>query len=441
MADTTGTTAPPAGASDPRQLRRVAVASAIGTTIEWYDYFIYSTAAALVFNSQFFSALSPASGTLAAFATLGVGFLARPFGGVLWGHFGDRVGRKAMLVASLLLMGIATVGVGLLPTYDRIGVLAPVLLLVLRLLQGVSAGGEWGGAALMAVEHAPRGHRGRYGSFSQVGVPAGLILAQVVFFVVGNTMSNAQFTSWGWRLPFLFSIVLVGVGLFIRLRIEESPVFRALRSEQARSSRPIVEVFRTRPRELLLASASFIANTAIGYIFLAYILSYGTSVLKISRNVMLVAVIIGSVTWLFSIVGSAIWSDRIGRKPVYLVGSVLLVVWSIPFFMLMDTRNAAMLIIAVIVLNVGLGASYGPQSALFAEMFEPRYRYSGVSFSYSMGALLGGGFAPLIATALQSSTGTSLSVSAYMIVVGLISLAAVLAIRETLPRTTAASRA
>jgi metabolite-proton symporter len=434
MSEVTGGTARAATGVDARQLRRVAVASAIGTTIEWYDYFIYSTAAALIFGAQFFSALSPASGTLAAFATLGVGFLARPVGGILWGHFGDRLGRKGMLVASLLLMGVATVGVGLLPTYEQVGVLAPVLLLVLRLLQGLSAGGEWGGAALMAVEHAPDDKRGRYGSFSQIGVPAGLILAQLVFFVVGNAMSESQFAAWGWRLPFLFSIVLVGVGLFVRLRIEESPVFRSLQSAQARSRRPIVEVFRERPRELVLASASFIANTAIGYVFLAYLLSYGTSVLKISRNVMLVVVIVGSVTWLVSIVASAIWSDRVGRKPVYLVGSVLLVVWSVPFFVLVDTKVAALMIVAVVVLNIGLGASYGPQSAWFAELFEPRYRYSGASFAYAMGAVLGGGFAPLIAASLQDATGTSLAVSAYMVLVGLISLAAVIAMRETLVR-------
>jgi metabolite-proton symporter len=422
------------GPIDRTQLRRVAVASAIGTTIEWYDYFIYSTAAALIFGSQFFSTLSPASGTLAAFATLGVGFLARPIGGVLWGHFGDRIGRKAMLVASLLVMGLATVGVGLLPTYGQVGLLAPVLLLVLRLLQGLSAGGEWGGAALMAVEHAPARQRGRYGAFSQIGVPAGLILAQLVFYLVGNGLSEDQFAAWGWRLPFLFSIVLIGVGLYVRLSVEESPVFRTLRAERARSTSPIAEVFRERPRALVVASVSFIANTAIGYVFLAYLLSYGTSVLKVSRNLMLLVVIIGSVCWLVSIVASAIWSDRIGRRPVYLVGSVLLVLWSVPFFLLLDSRNLALMVIAVLVLTIGLGASYGPQSALFAELFEARYRYSGASFSYAVGAVLGGGFAPLIATALQASTGTSLSVSAYMVVVGLISLVAVWAMPETLGR-------
>jgi metabolite-proton symporter len=416
--------------TDPRQLRWVSAASAVGTTIEWYDYFIFSTATALVFASQFFSPLSSASGTLAAFATLGVGFLARPLGGVLWGHWGDRIGRKRMLVASLLLMGVATVGVGLLPTYRQIGVWAPILLLVLRMLQGLSAGGEWGGAALLAVEHAPDAKRGLYGSASQVGVPAGLILAQLMFFLVSNLMPGAQFTAWGWRIPFWVSIALVGVGLFVRLKVEETPVFRVLRAQRARSDAPVVEVFRQRTREVVLASVSFIANTTIGYVFLAYLLSYGTSVLKLSRNLMLAVVIVGSIAWFITIVASATWSDRVGRKPVYLGGSVLLVVWSVPFFLLVDTRQPGWLVIAVIVLCAGLGASFGPQSALFAGMFEPRYRYSGASISYATGAVLGGGFAPLIATALQTATGTSLSVSLYMLAVALLSLAAVLAIRE-----------
>jgi len=419
--------------TDPRQLRWVAAASAVGTTIEWYDYFIYGTAAALIFGSQFFSSLSPASGTLAAFATLGVGFLARPLGGALWGHWGDRIGRKRMLIMSLLLMGVATVGVGLLPTYGQIGVWAPILLVVLRLLQGLSAGGEWGGAALMAVEHAPAGKRGFYGSASQIGVPGGLILAQAMFLLMSNLVTSAQFAAWGWRVPFLVSIALVGVGLFVRLKVEESPVFAALRDEQARSAAPVVEVFRERSREVFLASVSFIANTAVGYIFLAYLLSYGTSVLKLSRNLLLVVVIVGSVTWLICIVSSAIWSDRIGRKPVYLVGSVLMVVWAVPFFVLFDTRQPVWLLVAVIVLTIGLGLTFGPQSALFAGMFEPRYRYSGASISYAVGAVIGGGFAPLIATALQTATGTSLSVSLYMVIVGLISLGAVVAIREPRP--------
>ncbi|WP_232665297.1 MFS transporter [Pseudonocardia sp. TRM90224] len=418
---------------DPKQLRRVVVASAIGTTIEWYDYFIYSTAAGLIFATQFFPNFDPASALLLSFTTLGVGFVARPIGGALWGHFGDRIGRKRMLVSSLLLMGFATVGVGLLPTYGQVGVLAPILLVVMRLLQGLSAGGEWGGAALMAVEHAPPGQRGRYGSFSQIGVPAGLILAQLMFFLVRNTMTEEQFLSWGWRIPFLVSIVLVGVGLFVRLQVEESPVFRSLRDEQARLRRPLADVFRERPRELVIASLTFVANTAIGYVFLAYLLPYGTRTLGVSGNIMLIVIIIGSVSWLISIVAAAIWSDRAGRKPVYLIGSVLLVLWSFPFFLLVDTASMVWMIVAVVLLTIGLGLSYGPQSALFAEMFEPQYRYSGASFSYAIGAVLGGGFAPTVATWLQSSTGTSLSISGYMVLMGVISLVAVIAMRETNP--------
>ena len=391
---------------DPRQLRRVAVASAIGTTIEWYDFFIFSTAVPLVFDTQFFSTLSPASGTLAGFATLGVGFLARPVGGVLWGHFGDRVGRKAMLVASLLLMGAATVGVGLLPTYAQIGVLAPILLVVMRLLQGVSAGGEWGGAALMAVEHAPPGKRGalRVVLADRRAGRADPRAAGVHHGHRGDRRRSSSRPGAGGCRSCSASCWSV-VGLFVRLSIEESPVFAALRSEQARSSRPIVEVFRERPRELVLAALSFIANTAIGYVFLAYLLSYGTAVLKLSRSFMLVVVIVGSVVWLVSIVVAARWSDRVGRKPVYLVGSVLLVVWAFPFFLLLDTAVPALIVLSVVVLTIGLGLSYGPQAALFAELFEPRYRYSGASFAYAVGAVLGGGFAPLIATALQTATG------------------------------------
>jgi metabolite-proton symporter len=419
-----------AGKADPVQLRRVALASAVGTTIEWYDFFIFATAVSLVFNTQFFSNLSPASGTLAGFATLGVGFIARPLGGIIWGHFGDIVGRKAMLVASLLVMGLATVAVGLLPTYASVGLLAPILLVIIRFAQGISAGGEWAGAALMAVEHAPPEQRGRYGAYSQIGVPAGLILAQLAFFTVRNTMTPEQFAAWGWRLPFLASIVLIAVGLVVRLKVAESPVFAELREQRARSSRPIVEVFRERPRELLLAAVSFIANTTIGYVFLAYLLAYGTGVLKLNPNLMLLIVVIGSIGWLVTIVIAALWSDRAGRRPVYLVGSVLLVVWAFPFFLLIDTKNVALMVVAVLVLTAGLGLSYGPQSAWFAELFPARFRYSGASFAYAVGAVLGGGFAPLIAGALQTATGTSMAVSAYMIVVALISLGAVIAMKE-----------
>ena len=417
-------------AVDRARLRRVAFASAVGTTIEWYDFFIFATAVSLVFNTQFFSSLSSASGTLAGFAAIGVGIAARPLGGIVWGHFGDVAGRKTMLVASLLVMGLATVAVGLLPTYSQVGLLAPVLLVVVRFAQGISAGGEWAGAALMAVEHAPAEQRGRFGAYSQIGVPAGLILAQFAFFVVRGSLSPEQFAAWGWRLPFLASVVLIGVGLVVRLKVAESPVFTALRERRARSGRPLVDVFRERPRELLLAAASFIANNAIGYVFLAYLLSYGTGVLHLSPDLMLVVVMIGSAGCLAAIVLAARWSDRIGRRPVYLAGSVLFVVWSFPFFLLIDTANAVLMVASVLVLTTGLGLTYGPQSAWFAELFPARFRYSGASFAYAVGAVLGGGFAPLIAGTLRAATGTSLAISAYMTAVALISLGAVLAMRE-----------
>lgn len=409
-----------------REHRRVVLAAMVGTTIEWFDFFIYAICAGLVFATQYFAVLGK-DALILSFATVGISFFFRPIGAVIAGHLGDRLGRRAMLILTLLLMGISTVLIGLVPNTASIGVWAPIILVLLRIVQGLSAGGEWGGAALMAVEHAPEGKRGRYGSFSQIGVPAGLILAQLVFFLVNSSLSPDDFRSWGWRIPFLVSLVLVAVGLVIRLRVEESPVFAKLRSTGARSRLPIVEVLRARPKQVLAAAVSFIANTALGYIFFAYLLSYGTAVLKLSSTTMLVVVIVGSVVWLVSIVAAAIWSDSVGRKPVYLAGSVLLVVWSIPFFLLVDTAQPWLLIVAVVVLNVGLGATYGPQSALFSELFESRFRYSGSSFAYAVGAVLGGGFAPLIATALQSSTGTSLSVSLYMVGVGVLSLLAVLA--------------
>jgi MFS family permease len=281
------------------------------------------------------------------------------------------------------------------------------------------------------LEHAPPGKRGAYGSFSQIGVPAGLILAQLMFIAVSAWTTPEQFTAWGWRLPFLFSIVLVAVGLVVRLSLAESPVFSRLLREQARSRRPIVELFRERRREVVLAALSFVANTTIGYIFLAYLLAYGTAVLKLSRDLMLTVVVIGSLVWLMFIVVGARWSDRVGRRPVYLVGSVLLVVWAFPFFLLVDTAVPALIVLSVVVLTIGLGLTYGPQAAFFAELFEPRYRYSGASFAYAVGAVVGGGFAPLIATALQTATGESWPVSAYMFAVGLVSLGAVLLLRET----------
>jgi metabolite-proton symporter len=424
------TQSPPTSTEDPAAVRRVALASLVGTTVEWYDFFIYASAAGLVFSQLFFTALDPATALLASFATIGVSFVARPLGGVIAGHLGDRLGRKRMLVATLLIMGLSTVGVGLLPTYASIGVAAPILLLVLRLLQGLSAGGEWGGAALMAVEHAPPGRRGFFGTYPQVGVPIGLILANLVFLVVSTSTTKEQFLSWGWRIPFLLSVVLIGVGLFVRARVDESPVFAKLRAQRARRSAPMLTVLRNQPRALLVAIGLFIANNMIGYLLIAFVTSYGTRVLGLPSSTMLAVGIVGAVVWGVAIVWSGAWSDRVGRRRVYLVGTIALLVWSFPFFLLLDTASLPLMLLAVAVLGVGLGLTYGPQAAAYAELFPVDVRYSGASFAYAIGAVLGGGFAPLIAQALIGATGTSLSVSVYMVVVCLITLAAVLAMRE-----------
>ncbi|GAA4795535.1 MFS transporter [Actinomycetospora chlora] len=417
----------------PAEVRRVALASLVGTTIEWYDFFVYASAAGLVFGPLFFTALDPTTALLASFATIGVSFVARPIGGIVAGHLGDRFGRKGMLVATLLIMGLATTGVGLLPTYAAIGVAAPILLLALRLLQGFSAGGEWGGAALMAVEHAPPGRRGFFGTYPQIGVPLGLVLANVVFLVASTATTREQFLAWGWRIPFLLSILLVGVGLFVRARVSESPVFSRLREHRERRSAPMAAVLRHHPRALLIAIGLFIANNMIGYLLIAFITSYGTRTLKQSSATMLAVGIVGAVVWGVAIVGSGAWSDRVGRRPVYLVGTIALIVWSFPFFLLLDTASLPWMLLAVAGLGVGLGLTYGPQAAAYAELFPAPVRYSGASFAYAIGAILGGGFAPLVAQALIGATGTSLSVSVYMVIVCVITLAAVLALREGTP--------
>lgn len=336
-----------------------------------------------------------------------------------------------MLVVSLLLMGIATVGVGLLPTYTQIGLGAPVLLVLLRLLQGLSAGGEWGGAALMAVEHAPRHRRGLFGAFPQLGAPAGLVLANAVFFLVTFSTTDDQFAAWGWRLPFLFSAVMIAIGFFIRARVSESPEFTRLKDARERAKSPLSEVLREHRGPFLIAAGVFIANNMVGYIFLAYILGYATAELDVGQDAMLLVVVTGALSWVGTTLLAARWSDAVGRRRVYLVGSLWIIGWAFPFFLLLDTGSIPVMLPSVLMLSVGLGLTYGPQAALYAELFPSRVRYSGASFSYAIGAVLGGGFAPFVAASLQASTGTSMSVSAYMAAVGLVSLVAVLYIPET----------
>jgi metabolite-proton symporter len=417
--------------SDPTATRRIALASLIGTAVEWYDFFIYGAAAALVFGPRFFPGFSPVAGTLAAFSTLAVGFLARPLGGIVMGHFGDRVGRKSVLVLSLLIMGGATVLMSVLPTFDTIGAWAPILLVLLRFMQGIGVGGEWGGAVLMAVEHAPERKRAFYGSFPAIGVPVGLILANLVFLVVSATLTPEQFTSWGWRVPFLLSIVLVGTGLFVRLRITESPVFTEVNREHATVRLPIVQVLRRNPWLVVLATLTVLGQNGIGYLVNTYLLNYGTTVLGLSRGFILTLVLISSAVWLMLLALFAGLSDRLGRRPVLIGSMVAMLAWSAVFFALINTKQPALMLIALIVMAVTFAAVGGPLSAYLAELFDAEVRYTGASLAYQLGSILGGGIAPFIATALFAATGSSTAITIYMCAICAVSLAAIIAIGET----------
>ncbi len=411
-------------------IRKVAAASLIGTTIEWYDFFIYGTAAALVFGGLFFPTISPTAGTLAAFATFGVGFFARPVGGIIFGHFGDKIGRKAMLVLSLTMMGVATVLIGLLPSYATIGIAAPILLVVLRFVQGLGVGGEWGGAVLMAVEHSPPERRGFYGSWPQMGVPAGLILSNLVFLAVAG-LPDAAFAAWGWRIPFLLSIVLVGVGLFIRLRIMESPAFSRVQETQTVARMPIMDVLRTYPKQVLLAAGAFIVINAYFYILVSYLINYATEAAGMSRGAILTVVLLSSVVSFFAIPYFAALSDRFGRRPLYLIGVVGMGVSAFLLFWATDTGSFWLVLPAHIFGLGALSVSYGPQAAFYAEMFGTRVRYSGISLGYQGGSIFGGALAPIIATWLFSTTGTSTSIAAYVAALAVLSFVCAYVATET----------
>ncbi|GAA5083815.1 MFS family permease [Thermocatellispora tengchongensis] len=411
--------------------RRASASSYLGTAIEWYDFFIFSTAAALVFGEAFFPAADPTTRTLLSFATLGIGFVARPIGGVVAGHLGDRIGRKATLVLTLSVMGVSTAAIGVLPTYDQAGLLAPVLLVVLRLLQGFSAGGEWAGAALMAVEHSPRNSRGLWGSVVQSGTPTGLIVATLVFLAVQLGVGSEAFVAWGWRVPFLLSVVLLGVAMYIRLKVSESPVFAAMRAQTRVVESPLLRVLRDHRKQVLITALTFAGCNAIGYVFLSFLLSYGTGALGLGRDLMLMLSLAGAVTWCAANLAGGVLADRIGRRRTYIIGYVLFVAWAFPFFALIDTRSPGLMALAVVVLCAAIGLTFGPQCALYAESFPPGVRYSGASLATALGALVGGAFAPVIATALFAETSTAYSVSAYMLLAALVSLGAVLALRES----------
>jgi metabolite-proton symporter len=416
-------------------IRTVALASLIGTTIEWYDFFLYGTAAALVFNRLYFPTFDPLAGTLAAFGTYSVGFVARPIGGIVIGHYGDRIGRKSMLILTLTVMGVATFGIGLLPTYAQIGPWAPVALVVLRLAQGFGVGGEWGGAVLMAVEHAPPGARGFYGSWPQIGVPAGLLLSTAVFAQFAR-LPEEQFLSWGWRVPFLLSILLVGVGLMIRVRLLETPAFARVKEARTEVQRPIVEVLKTHPKEVLLSMGLRLAENGAFYIYTVFVLVYGTQRAGIPRQTVLNGILIAAACALVAIPLCGALSDRVGRRPVYLFGACVTALFAYPLFWLIDTGSTPLVWLALVVALVfAHSPMYGPQAAFLSELFGTRVRYSGASLGSQLSSVLAGGLSPFIATALLPYGRGALA--SYIIAMAVVTILSVIIASETRHRTLA----
>jgi metabolite-proton symporter len=417
---------------------KVVAASMAGTTVEWYDFFLYGVAAALVFNTVFFPALGPAAGTVASFATFAIGFVARPLGGLVFGHYGDKLGRKKLLVISLVMMGVATFAIGLLPSASTIGVAAPILLVVLRLIQGFALGGEWGGAVLIVSEHGDPARRGYWASWPQAGVPFGQLLANGLLFLLAALQDEAAFQSWGWRVPFLLSAVLVLIGLYIRLSVEESPLFKAAQAKAAeqaaagaKEAMPIVDVFRRYPREVFTAMGARFAENVSYYIFTIVITSYLTQRLDMSSSFVLGAVLIGAAAHLVTIPVWGALSDRYGRKPIYLVGAAGVGIWAFVFFALIDTGNFGLTVLAVIGGLLFHGAMYGPQAAFLSELFGTTVRYSGVSIGYQLASVVAGGLAPIIAVALYTSFDSGYAVSVYVALSALLTLVAVASYGET----------
>lgn len=407
------------------------MAGLMGTAIEFYDFYIYGTAAALVLNTAFFPGMDPVAGRLAAFSTFAVAFVSRPLGSAVFGHWGDRVGRKSMLVVSLLVMGLSTVAIGLLPGYAAIGVAAPVLLVLLRFTQGIGLGGEWGGAALLATEHAPPGRRGRYAMFPQLGPAAGFIVANGLFLILGETLTDEQFGGWGWRLPFVASLLLVVVGLYVRLRISETPVFRAALDQRRIAKVPFAGLMRHQWRRVLLAAGAMTVAYTLFYTATTYCLSYGTATLGIPKTTMLTLTMVGVLFMAAGTVVSALVSDRLGRRRTLLTGTAVAVAWGLVMFPLMETGSVVLTGVALAGALGLMGLIFGPMGAYLPELFRTEFRYSGASVAYSLGGVLGGAVPPLVATSLQSSGLGVMGVGLYVSAMALLSLLCLLALPET----------
>ena len=412
---------------------KVALASLIGTTIEWYDFFLFGTAAALIFNKLFFPTFDPLTGTLFSFAALAVGFVARPLGGLVFGHYGDKIGRKVMLYLTLLIMGVATAIIGLLPTYETAGVWAAVLLITCRIAQGFGLGGEWGGAVLMAFEHAPEDRKGFYGSWPQLGAPLGLVLGTLVFSLFNIFMTDAELLAWGWRLPFLFSIVLVIVGLWIRMTLAESPEFQKIKDTGQEVKMPIIEAIRMYPKNILLAMGARFAENGFFYIYAAFVLAYATQGLGMNRQDILNGVLIAAAVESFTIPAFGLLSDFVGRRRVYIFGAVFSAAISFPLFWLMQTKVPQLAWIGIVLgLAVGHAAMYGPQASFLSELFGTKVRYSGVSLGYNLASIFAGALSPLIATSLMAAyKPETWPISVYMIILALITIVSVYFAKET----------
>ncbi len=426
------------GAPGKRSIVRIVAASLVGTAVEWYDFFLFGSAAALVFGEVFFGEIGGTNGTLYAFMTYALGFAARPLGGVVFGHFGDKVGRKTMLVVSLLMMGIGTFAIGLLPTYAAIGVTAPILLVLCRLVQGFAVGGEWGGAVLMAAEHGRDEHRGFWSSWPQAGVALGNLLATGVLWVLAAVQSEETFLAWGWRVPFLLSAVLVILGLWVRLSIEESPVFAEAKAEmeatEGGSTRvPILEVIRSYPREVLIAMGMRMAENISYYIFTVVVLTYAAEYIALDKAIILKALLIGAAIQFFVVPAIGALSDKVGRRPLYLFGAVGVGIWTFVFFDLVDTGSESKILLAVVVGLILHSFMYAPQAAFFSELFGTSVRYTGASVGYQLASIFAGAMAPIIALKLlgDTSDGNTTAVGIYVAIAAVITVVAVLAAKET----------